>query len=41
MTSYRVDEAIDWFGLSRLWSKTMGYAATTNQIDFFELNENA
>ena len=35
MTSYRGDEAIDWFGFSRLWSQTVGYAVTTSQIDFF------
>lgn len=34
MTSYRGVEAIDWFGFSRLWSLTMGYAKTTSRIDF-------
>ena len=34
MTSYRGDEAIDWFGFSRLWSQTVGYAKTTSRIDF-------
>ena len=33
MTSYRGDEAIDWFGFSRLWSQTVGYAVTTSRID--------
>ena len=33
MTSYRGDEAIDWFGFSRLWSQTVGYAKTTSRID--------
>ena len=33
MTSYRSDEAIDWFGFSRLWSQTVGYAVTTSRID--------
>ena len=31
MTSYRGNEAIDWF--SRLWSQTVGYAVTTSRID--------
>ena len=34
MISYRGDEAIDWFGFSRLWSLTVGYAKTTSRIDF-------
>ena len=34
MTSYRGDEAIDWFGFSQLWSQTVGYAVTTSRIDF-------
>ena len=34
MTSYRGVEAIDWFGFSRLWSLTVGYAKTTSRIDF-------
>ena len=34
MTSYRGDEAIDWFGFSRLRSWTVGYAVTTSRIDF-------
>ena len=29
MTSYRGDEAIDWFGFSQLWSQIVGYAVTT------------
>ena len=33
MTSYRGDEAIDWFGFSQLWSQTVGYAVTTSRID--------
>ena len=33
MISYRGDEAIDWFGFSRLWSQTVGYAKTTSRID--------
>ena len=33
MTSYRGDEAIDWFGFSRLWSQTVSYAVTTSRID--------
>ena len=33
MTSYRSDEAIDWFGFSRLWSRTLGYVVTTSRID--------
>ena len=33
MTSYRGDEAIDWFGFSRLWSQTVGYAKATSRID--------
>ena len=33
MTSYRGNEAIDWFGFSRLWSQTVGYAVTTSRID--------
>ena len=33
MTSYRGNEAIDWFGFSQLWSQTVGYAVTTNRID--------
>ena len=33
MISYRGDEAIDWFGFSRLWSLTVGYAKTTSRID--------
>ena len=33
MTSYRGDEAIDWFGFSRLWSQTVGCAVTTSRID--------
>ena len=33
MISYRGDEAIDWFGFSRLWSQTVGYAVTTSRID--------
>lgn len=33
MTSYRDDEAIDWFGFSQLWSQTVGYAVTTSRID--------
>ena len=33
MTSYRGVEAIDWFGFSRLWSLTVGYAKTTSRID--------
>ena len=33
MTSYRGVEATDWFGFSRLWSQTVGYAKTTNRID--------
>ena len=33
MTSYRGDKAIDWFGFSRLWSQTVGYAVTTSRID--------
>ena len=33
MISYRDDEAIDWFGFSRLWSQTVGYAVTTSRID--------
>lgn len=33
MTGYRGDEAIDWFGFSRLWSQTVGYAVTTSRID--------
>ena len=33
MTSYRGDEAIDWFGFSRLWSQTVGYVVTTSRID--------
>lgn len=33
MTSYRGDEAIDWFGFSRLWSLPVGYATTTSRID--------
>ena len=34
MTSYRGVEAIDWFGFSRLWSQTVGYAKATSRIDF-------
>lgn len=34
MISYRGVETIDWFGFSRLWSLTMGYAKTTSRIDF-------
>ena len=34
MTSYRGDEAIDWFDFSQLWSQTVGYAVTTSRIDF-------
>lgn len=34
MTSYRGVEAVDWFGFSRLWSQTVGYAVTTSRIDF-------
>ena len=34
MTIYRGVEAIDWFGFSRLWSLTVGYAKTTSRIDF-------
>lgn len=34
MTSYRGDEAIDWFGFSQLCSQTVGYAVTTSRIDF-------
>lgn len=34
MSSYRRVEAIDWFGFSRLWSLTVGYAKTTSRIDF-------
>ena len=41
MTSYRSDEAIDWFGFSRLWSQTVGYAVTTSRIDSLESNKNA
>ena len=41
MTSYRGNEAIDWFGFSRLWSQTVGYAVTTSRIDSLESNENA
>ena len=33
MTSYRGNEAIDWFGFSQLWSQTVGYAVITNRID--------
>lgn len=33
MTSYRGDEAIDWFGFSQLWSQTVGYAVITSRID--------
>ena len=33
MTGYRGDEAIGWFGFSRLWSQTVGYARTTSRID--------
>ena len=44
MTSYRGDEAIDWFGFSRLWSQTVGCAVTTSRIDSLNrtktLNEN-
>ena len=25
-------EAVDWFGVSRLWSQTVGYANTTSRI---------
>ena len=34
MISYRGDEAIDWFGFSRLWSQIVGCAVTTSRIDF-------
>ena len=34
MTSYRGDEAVDWFGFSRLSSQTVGCAVTTSRIDF-------
>ncbi len=34
MISYRGDEAIDWFGFSRLWSQIVGYVVTTSRIDF-------
>lgn len=34
MISYRGVETIDWFGFSRLWSQTVGYAKTTSRIDF-------
>ena len=33
MTSYRGNEAIDWFGFSQLWSQTVGYAVITSRID--------
>ena len=44
MISYHGDEAIDWFGLSRLWIQTVGCAVTTSRIDSLNrtktLNEN-
>ena len=33
MTSYRGNEAIDWFDFSQLWSQTVGYAVITSRID--------
>jgi len=34
-------EAMDWFGISLLWSLTVGLAKTTSRIDSLESNENA
>ena len=32
---------MDWFGISLLWSQTVGSAKTTSRIDSLESNENA
>ena len=45
MTSYRGDEAIDWFGFSRLWSQIVepdrGLCGNHKPNRFFESKKNA